>query len=173
MWPVQVSLDAEDIRNEKVKVLRSMKQVAMSDVVVGQYRGRGSKGAGKRLPGYLDDDTVPAGRCVPRPPLLPLHSDGSLVDGRTHGNEDTNETTTLCLSADVPVSGWAPRGPCCSLSIRGPPSSCRGNTVLFSYVPLCSSTIGGWKPWAARFEALPELFKSRNPGGVVLKEVLV
>jgi hypothetical protein len=57
-----VSLDAEDIRNEKVKVLRSMKQVQMSDVVVGQYRGRGT---GKnRQPGYLEDKTVPAGRHV-------------------------------------------------------------------------------------------------------------
>lgn len=71
---MQVSLDAEDIRNEKVKVLRSMRQVDMADVVVGQYRGRGRKGAGKRLPGYLDDDTVPAGRCHPpwSAPLLSL-----------------------------------------------------------------------------------------------------
>ncbi len=35
-----VSLDAEDIRNEKVKVLRSMKEVAVEDVVMGQYRAR-------------------------------------------------------------------------------------------------------------------------------------
>lgn len=52
----QVSLDAEDIRNEKVKVLRSMKVVAPEDVVMGQYRARG------KLPGYLDDKTVPEGR---------------------------------------------------------------------------------------------------------------
>ena len=107
-----MSLDAEDIRNEKVKVLRSMKQVrllegplpnpgsseavrawraltsahldfvlrgggrvptkehkvaapervgwpvqvALEDVVIGQYRSRG------KLPGYLDDKTVPKGR---------------------------------------------------------------------------------------------------------------
>jgi hypothetical protein len=52
-----VSLDAEDIRNEKVKVLRSMKVVAPEDVVMGQYRARGKQ------PGYLDDKTVPEGRC--------------------------------------------------------------------------------------------------------------
>jgi glucose-6-phosphate 1-dehydrogenase len=52
-----VSLDAEDIRNEKVKVLRSMKVVAPEDVVMGQYRARGKR------PGYLDDKTVPEGRC--------------------------------------------------------------------------------------------------------------
>ena len=59
----QVSLDAEHIRNEKVKVLRSMKKLSMDDVVVGQYRGRVGKGAGNK-PGYLDDDTVPEGRCM-------------------------------------------------------------------------------------------------------------
>ncbi len=40
MCHTQVSLDAEDIRNEKVKVLRSMKEVTLEDVVLGQYRGR-------------------------------------------------------------------------------------------------------------------------------------
>ena len=38
--PYQVSLDAEDIRNEKVKVLRSMVPVQLDDVVLGQYKGR-------------------------------------------------------------------------------------------------------------------------------------
>ena len=58
---MQVSLDAEDIRNEKVKVLRSMKTVTLDDVVIGQYRSRAA--GGKTLPGYLDDKTVPKGRC--------------------------------------------------------------------------------------------------------------
>ena len=59
----QVSLDAEDIRNEKVKVLRNMSPISMEDVVIGQYRGRGKK------QGYLDDSTVPDDRCTP---LLPF-----------------------------------------------------------------------------------------------------
>ncbi len=58
----QVSLDAEDIRNEKVKVLRSMRALSMDDVVIGQYRSR--KTAKAKLPGYLDDKTVPPGRCA-------------------------------------------------------------------------------------------------------------
>ena len=33
-----MSLDAEDIRNEKVKVLRSMSVVKREDAVLGQYR---------------------------------------------------------------------------------------------------------------------------------------
>ncbi len=59
----QVSLDAEDIRNEKVKVLRNMSPIHMDDVVIGQYRGRGNK------QGYLDDPTVPEGRYIPLPHL--------------------------------------------------------------------------------------------------------
>lgn len=58
----QVSLAAEHIRNEKVKVLRSMKKLSLDDVVIGQYRGR--SGGGVEKPGYLDDDTVPEGRSV-------------------------------------------------------------------------------------------------------------
>ncbi|KAL4452485.1 hypothetical protein ABPG75_008147 [Micractinium tetrahymenae] len=57
------SLDAEDIRNEKVKVLKSMQQVRLEDVVVGQYRSRTTKGT--VLPGYLDDDTVPPNSITP------------------------------------------------------------------------------------------------------------
>lgn len=57
-----MSLDAEDIRNEKVKVLQSMQTVRLEDVVLGQYRARTAKGV--TLPGYLDDPTVPPGRCV-------------------------------------------------------------------------------------------------------------
>ncbi|KEH15747.1 glucose-6-phosphate 1-dehydrogenase, partial [Medicago truncatula] len=52
-----VSLDAEDIRNEKVKVLRSMRPIQLEDVVVGQYKGH-SKG-GRSYPAYIDDSTVP------------------------------------------------------------------------------------------------------------------
>jgi glucose-6-phosphate 1-dehydrogenase len=37
---VQVSLDGEAIRNEKVKVLQSMSAIDLEDVALGQYRGR-------------------------------------------------------------------------------------------------------------------------------------
>ena len=58
---MQVSLAAEDIRNEKVKVLKCMKAMSMDDVVLGQYRARTLKG--QHHPGYLDDKTVPPDRC--------------------------------------------------------------------------------------------------------------
>ena len=61
----QVSLDAEDIRNEKVKVLRNMSPISMENVVIGQYRGRGKK------QGYLDDPTVPEGRWAYPTPSTP------------------------------------------------------------------------------------------------------
>ena len=57
---LQVSLAAEDIRNEKVKVLKCMKAMSMDDVVLGQYRARSHRG--QNHPGYLDDKTVPADR---------------------------------------------------------------------------------------------------------------
>ena len=50
------SLDSEDIRDEKVKVLKNMKTVAIEDVVLGQYKGHST--TDRTYPGYLDDDTV-------------------------------------------------------------------------------------------------------------------
>ncbi|KIY96886.1 glucose-6-phosphate 1-dehydrogenase [Monoraphidium neglectum] len=70
-----VSLDAEDIRNEKVKVLRSMKVVGTEDVVVGQYRAKGS------LPGYLDDTTVPKGSLTPTFAAVAMFIDNARWDG--------------------------------------------------------------------------------------------
>lgn len=48
--------DAESIRNEKVKVLRSMRPPGASDVVLGQY-GPGTIG-GQAVPGYLGEPNV-------------------------------------------------------------------------------------------------------------------
>ncbi|XP_052193177.1 inactive glucose-6-phosphate 1-dehydrogenase 4, chloroplastic isoform X3 [Diospyros lotus] len=39
-----ISLDGEDIRNEKVKVLRSIRKLELGDVVLGQYKGGGPGG---------------------------------------------------------------------------------------------------------------------------------
>ncbi|GBG85502.1 hypothetical protein CBR_g40141 [Chara braunii] len=57
-----VSLDPEDIRNEKVKVLRSMRTPTMADAVLGQYKaGAGPMGT----QGYVDDPDVPSGSLTP------------------------------------------------------------------------------------------------------------
>lgn len=47
------SFSAEHIRDEKVKVLKSVPPIESKDVLLGQYAASGDK------PGYKDDDTVP------------------------------------------------------------------------------------------------------------------
>ncbi|KAL6135121.1 hypothetical protein ACLB2K_067349 [Fragaria x ananassa] len=74
-----VSLDAEDIRNEKVKVLRSMRPLQLEDVVVGQYKGH-SKG-GKSFPAYIDDPTVPNDSLTPTFAAAALFIDNARWDG--------------------------------------------------------------------------------------------
>ncbi len=49
-----VSLSADDVRDEKVKVLKAIKPLQMSDTVVGQYT-ESSKGKGD---GYKDDESI-------------------------------------------------------------------------------------------------------------------
>ena len=59
-----VSKNAEEIRNEKVKVLRSIPEIKLEDIVLGQYVGN-PNGSGQEKLGYLDDPTVPAGSVTP------------------------------------------------------------------------------------------------------------
>lgn len=74
-----VSLDAEDIRNEKVKVLRSMRPLQVEDVVVGQYKGH-SKG-GKSYPSYTDDPKVPNNSLTPTFAAAAMFIDNARWDG--------------------------------------------------------------------------------------------
>ena len=52
-----LSLAAEDIRDEKVKLLRAVAPLRLEDVTVGQYTA--NTVGGVREPGYLDDPEVP------------------------------------------------------------------------------------------------------------------
>jgi len=72
-----ISLDAEDIRNEKVKVLRSMRIPGLDDLVVGQYKERPGKDGGKPYPSYIDDPTVPPGSLCPTFAALALFIDNT------------------------------------------------------------------------------------------------
>ncbi|CAL5398347.1 unnamed protein product [Camellia sinensis] len=74
-----VSLDAEDIRNEKVKVLRSMRPLQLEDVVVGQYKSH-TKG-GVPYPAYTDDKTVPQDSLTPTFAAAALFIDNARWDG--------------------------------------------------------------------------------------------
>ena len=48
-----LSLHSYDIRDEKVRVLKSIEPLRLEDTIIGQYVGTGTQ------PGYLDDPTVP------------------------------------------------------------------------------------------------------------------
>ncbi|KAL2938574.1 Glucose-6-phosphate 1-dehydrogenase chloroplastic [Bienertia sinuspersici] len=74
-----VSLDAEDTRNEKVKVLRSMRTLQLQDVVVGQYKGHNN--GGKSYQGYTDDPTVPKNSLTPTFAAAALFIDNARWDG--------------------------------------------------------------------------------------------
>ncbi|CAL1355082.1 unnamed protein product [Linum trigynum] len=74
-----VSLDAEDIRNEKVKVLRSMRTLRLEDVVIGQYKSH-TRG-GVTHPGYTDDKTVPKDSVTPTFAAAALFIDNARWDG--------------------------------------------------------------------------------------------
>ncbi|KAI7996585.1 hypothetical protein LOK49_LG10G00088 [Camellia lanceoleosa] len=74
-----VSLDAEDIRNEKVKVLRSMRPLELEDVVIGQYKSHTLGGV--TYPGYTDDKTVPKDSLTPTFAAATLFIDNARWDG--------------------------------------------------------------------------------------------
>jgi len=59
------STDADDIRNEKLKVLKCIKPVVKEDIVLGQYTGNPNHATEEGKYGYLDDDTVPKGSKTP------------------------------------------------------------------------------------------------------------
>merc|ERR1719341_1028638 len=59
-----VSTHADDIRDEKVKVLKSTQELKLEDCVLGQYVGD-PEGEGEAKTGYLEDPTVPAGSTTP------------------------------------------------------------------------------------------------------------
>ncbi|KAK9865125.1 hypothetical protein WJX84_006808 [Apatococcus fuscideae] len=62
-----VSLGADDIRDEKVKVLRCISPVKGEDSILGQYVSNGKD------PGYLDDETTPKGSKTPTFAAVKLH----------------------------------------------------------------------------------------------------
>lgn len=74
-----ISLDAEDIRNEKVKVLKSMRLPVLEDLILGQYKKNTS--GDKEYPSYVDDPTVPNDSICPTFAALALFIDNPRWDG--------------------------------------------------------------------------------------------
>lgn len=74
------STDPDDVRDEKVKVLKCVAPVSASDVVLGQYVGA-LNGEGQARFGYLDDPTVPVGSCTPTFATAVLYVQNERWDG--------------------------------------------------------------------------------------------
>lgn len=76
-----VTCHPDDIRDEKVKVLKSIKSLELDDCVLGQYVGNpdGKDDDAKR--GYLDDPTVPTGSKTPTFALAVLQIKNERWDG--------------------------------------------------------------------------------------------
>lgn len=70
-----VSLHPDDIRDEKLKVLRCIRPIASDETVLGQYVGAGDE------PGYLDDPTVPEGSKTPTFATCVLHVNNNRWSG--------------------------------------------------------------------------------------------
>jgi len=70
-----VSFSAEDIRDEKVKILRFIPPIQREQSLLGQYAAAGDK------PGYLDDDTVPKGSICPTFAALVLYINSPRWEG--------------------------------------------------------------------------------------------
>lgn len=75
-----VSLNPNDIRDEKVKVLRHIPAIEMKDLLVGQYVGN-PDGQGEEKLGYLDDSTVPKDSVTPTYALASLWINNARWEG--------------------------------------------------------------------------------------------
>ena len=62
-----------------MKVLRSIRPIDVSDLVIGQYKGRTSNGVESK--GYLEDPTVPEGSLCPTFAAIAYHIDNARWDG--------------------------------------------------------------------------------------------
>lgn len=71
-----VSLSAEDIRDEKVKVLRCIKPLSADDFATGQYTAKDESSKG-----YLEDDGVPDGSVTPTFAACAMKIDNPRWDG--------------------------------------------------------------------------------------------
>ncbi|XP_012220059.1 glucose-6-phosphate 1-dehydrogenase isoform X1 [Linepithema humile] len=75
------SCHPDDIRNEKVKVLRCIKELQLDQVVLGQYVGDPNADDAEARLSYLDDPTVPPGSNTPTFALAVLKINNERWDG--------------------------------------------------------------------------------------------
>jgi glucose-6-phosphate 1-dehydrogenase len=75
------STSPDDIRDEKVKVLKSIPAIVMEDTVFGQYAGNPAGVTDDSKLGYLDDPTVPKGSVTPTYAAAVLRINNERWDG--------------------------------------------------------------------------------------------
>ncbi|KAM4695820.1 glucose-6-phosphate 1-dehydrogenase isoform 4-T4 [Rhinophrynus dorsalis] len=75
-----VTTNSDDVRDEKVKVLKCVSELPLSNAVLGQYVGN-PEGKGEEQKGYLDDPTVPAGSLTPTFATAVLYVQNERWDG--------------------------------------------------------------------------------------------
>uniref|UniRef100_A0A8W4F7W3 glucose-6-phosphate dehydrogenase (NADP(+)) n=1 Tax=Sus scrofa TaxID=9823 RepID=A0A8W4F7W3_PIG len=105
------STDSDDVRDEKVKVLKCISEVQASNVVLGQYVGN-PNGEGEATRGYLDDPTVPCGSTTATFAAVVLYVENERWDGRA-GPPGRPEGTALRQPAHAPSRpgpALSPRG---------------------------------------------------------------
>ena len=68
-------------RNEKVKVLRCIKEISLDDIVLGQYVGDPQSTDPEARLGYLDDKTVPQNSNTPTFAMAVLKINNERWDG--------------------------------------------------------------------------------------------
>ena len=74
-----VSMDAEDILDEKVKALSHIEPLKMNEIVVGQYQSKKRKEG--LIPGYTEDPSVPSNSITPTFAAAVLHVNNRRWDG--------------------------------------------------------------------------------------------
>lgn len=75
-----VSTSSDDVRDEKVKVLKCIPELTLPNIVLGQYVGN-PEGKGEEQKGYLDDPTVPKGSLTPTFATAVLYVQNERWDG--------------------------------------------------------------------------------------------
>lgn len=76
-----VSCHPDDIRDEKVKVLKSIRELTLDDVVLGQYVANPNGADDDARTSYLDDPTVPSDSRTPTYALAVMHIANERWDG--------------------------------------------------------------------------------------------
>jgi len=119
-----VSLQAEEVRNEKVKLLKAIPPIELKDVVLGQYEAD-PKG---KEPGYLEDKTVPKGSVTPTFAAAVLRINNSRWRGVPFilkcGKALNDRKAEIRIQFRNPDSGLFPEAPPNELVLRVQPDQC-------------------------------------------------